>query len=744
VNTTTANIARAMHDQGWSPLPLPAGKKYPPPDGYTGYAGRNPTTADIDRWDWTGNIALRLPPDVIGIDVDVYKGGNVSELENLYGELPPTIWSTSRTDGSGISLFRVPPGTTINANPANAIEAIQAHHRYMVVWPSIHPDGGQYEWLDETSGETLDHAPDIDDLPDMPWAWIEGLAVAKGETATAAAPADVRAFIDRNTTGTAPGRLRGVQSRLDNYQGSRHDTLVEVACWALREAEAGCYTAQAAIDVLDAWWHRVMDDPNRLDGSEFGAAIRWATAQATLDPARIEQIKAETKTTAPAQVPTPPPNIDPDTGEILQPHNTRNLPDAFWEARPELHHIRQAAHSRLTSADAVLICTLARITTLIPPSNVLPAIIGGEVSANLFGSIVDPSGGGKSAAMSVARRLVPIIRKDIIDPILPSSGEGLIEAFMGWVEEEGDDGKKRKERKQVMNAGFAWVDEGQGLLAQADRSGSTIMETIRSAWMGQDLGQHNASEDRKRWLKEHRYRLSMVIGFQLAYAAHLIGDSEGGTPQRFTFALGTDPNIDDNVTWPGTLDLERWPSYGTLLTDITVDQDVQDGIRDRRRARSRGELTVDPLDVHQDLRRLKLGVAIGALNGRLEINAEDWELACEIDDTSCSVRSLAVEVDRTRKTHERQTGMRLAIERDEAVEAAVIRRAIEGGCRSISRRVWRGSNEGKPWTLNAAWRLVKSSHRDNADREAALALAVDRGWLVDIDDELHRGKVDPR
>ncbi len=48
-------------ERGWAPLPIPAGKKAPPPDGYTGAAGRAPTVAEVRRWvdtDGGGNVAL--------------------------------------------------------------------------------------------------------------------------------------------------------------------------------------------------------------------------------------------------------------------------------------------------------------------------------------------------------------------------------------------------------------------------------------------------------------------------------------------------------------------------------------------------------------------------------------------------------------------------------------------------------------------------------------------------------------
>jgi hypothetical protein len=725
-DTTTplaAEVARALLERGWAPLPIPARSKGAPPTGFTGYAGKYPTATQVQSWTWDGNIAIRLPPDVVGVDVDVYHGGDkgLDELQDRYGVLPATVWSTSREDGSGIALFRVPVGTTLATDPATGIDMIQAHHRYMVVHPSLHPEGRVYQWIDEADQETyLDGPPEPDELPELPWAWIEGLTVSKSDAARAATPDEVRAFVAEHTRQTRPAALRGVERRLAEYVGARHDTLVEVACWALREAAAGYYTADAAIDVLHRWWRRVMDDPARRDGGEFGSAVMWAVAQVAAEPERVAELEAQlSKSESPT--PTPPPNIDPETGEIIE-QSWTNLPEAFWHARPAFEHIRAAAHARMVSADAVLLAVLARVVMLTPPGIALPAIVGSRVSLNLFVSIIDASGGGKSAAVAVARELVPHRRDDIADPILPSSGEGLIEAYMGTR----DAGDGKKERAQTKTAGLAWVDEGQGLLAQSERSGSTIMETIRSAWMGGDLGQHNATEERRRWLKAHKYRLSMVVGFQLAYAASLIADGEGGTPQRFTFALASDPSIDPHAEWPGELDFEPRPTFA-LGDDITFDCELVAGIRERRLQRSRGTLVVDPLDTHADLRRMKLAAAVALLEERTHVGAEDWELAVEIDQTSCAVRSLAVEHARSQAARAEHARALSQANREALVGDATEARALDLGSRVIARKVHRVGGPTSRRDLHAA----AGRHRTAVTLEALIDRAVDLGWIVE-------------
>lgn len=161
---------------GYSPLPLPPGKKFPPPEDYTGEHGKMATAEDVEAWirdrpDW--NIGLRLPDGVIGIDLDAYKGDAeykaCEDLHERFGSLPDdSPWCSSRDDElSGIQLFKVPAGYRAK-DLGLAGEVIQQHHRYTVAPPSIHPDTGRrYEWK---SGLVA-----VEDLPELPRTWLEGI-----------------------------------------------------------------------------------------------------------------------------------------------------------------------------------------------------------------------------------------------------------------------------------------------------------------------------------------------------------------------------------------------------------------------------------------------------------------------------------------------------------------------------------------------------------------------------------------
>ncbi|RGC68439.1 DNA polymerase I, thermostable [Micromonospora sp. MW-13] len=191
---------------GWTCiLPVPVAAKWPPPVGYTGADGRDTDPATLTAWAGSlaaHSIALRMPDGVIGLDVDHYdkvktlpdgttatvaKRGadSLAEYEQRWGALPPTWRSSARQWPSGIRFYRVPAGRYA-ANLGDAIEVIQRHHRYAVVWPSVNPDAdaAPYRWYDPT-GAVSASVPKPNELPELPDAWVAGLR----EGATEAGPA---------------------------------------------------------------------------------------------------------------------------------------------------------------------------------------------------------------------------------------------------------------------------------------------------------------------------------------------------------------------------------------------------------------------------------------------------------------------------------------------------------------------------------------------------------------------------
>ena len=258
--TTVDPYAEAFDDYwraGWrGVLPLPYRRKKTPPDGYTGRAAIEPSYADMSTWAMDGpqNIALHLPPGVIGLDVDAYDGKPGAEtlqvLVSQCGALPPTWLSTSRGDGiSGIRLFRIPDGVElIGSKPG--IEIIQASHRYLVCWPSIHPEtGATYEWVDEATGET-GTVPPLDELPELPARWLAAL-----ERTTAVpdkvdlAPDAITLFLAGLPTGDPCKHILSAAGYAMT-KGSRHDAYNGAVLGVIDRGRNGCPGAIAALNRL--------------------------------------------------------------------------------------------------------------------------------------------------------------------------------------------------------------------------------------------------------------------------------------------------------------------------------------------------------------------------------------------------------------------------------------------------------------------------------------------------------------
>jgi len=421
------------------------------------------------------------------------------------------------------------------------------------------------------------------------------------------------------------------------------------------------------------------------------------------------------------------------------PHDWRNLPAEFWASRPVLGLIRQAAHFRVRSADAVLLCVLARVALLTSPTIALPAIAGGRASLNFLGGIVSSSGGGKTTADVVAGELLPVEqRKDIVVHSL-GSGEGAIEGYFEMVDEE-IDGKKRKVKKQTKVGAMYMLDEGQALAEMGGRSGATLLPTLRSAWSGSMLGQANATVETHRKIPAHKYRFVLLAGFQPEYASGLIADAAGGTPQRFVFAHGVDSTIpNEPIEWPGEIDWRPPGSYAGGI-DIDFEPSIAAEIRSRALMRQQGKWEPDPLDSHADLARMKMAALLAILDGRLYVEPEDWELAGMIMRSSAAVRTWVIELARSAAVQTEQAFAAKLANRAAVVEDTAEQRALESGARSMARKVHRSEVPLSKRELLAA---AASKHKQLASADEMIALAVDRGWLTTVADGWKSGDSRP-
>ena len=432
--------------------------------------------------------------------------------------------------------------------------------------------------------------------------------------------------------------------------------------------------------------------------------------------------------------PAPPPNVDPDTGEIVE-AATGPFPDEFWNARPYLQHIRQAALSRLVAPAAVLGAVLARVAAFTPPSTCLPPTIGTVAPLSTYVALLARSGGGKSSSVGCAAELLPIIPAGCIGPLALGSGEGLVESYFEMTDDVDGNGKKTRVKRQTRHGALFTLDEGQALAEMGNRKGATIMPVVRTAWTGGDPGQANASIETRRTLRQGSYAVGIVSLWQYKAAARLLEDADGGTPQRFVFLDTTDRTISiDAPEWPGPL---GWTPPPAIVMNgimghrhLELHPDIAHEIKSHHVAAHRGDVAVDPLDVHRGLAKAKVAGVLAVLDGRHHIDLDDWALAETIMAHSDSVRSWIV--DEARRAREAAD---LAGARKQAKVAAVIDESVEARALGrAARAVWRAASRAGdgPLTRRMAHAAITSRDRQHVTTDDAVAESVRLGWLVEV------------
>lgn len=284
---TAAPLYRAA---GWMQvIPLPEGRKTPPPSGFTGRSRKPVTDEQIRLWSQAtsdANTGIVIPEGVLVLDIDAAQGHQVkadgakgiSELSQELGVLPATWSSTAHGIGSPARhlFYKVPEGLAWKGGAIEGVDILQPGHRYSVVWPSIHPSGEMYCWY-TPSGSTTSQIPHISDLATLPWKWVDYLRKPEHTT-----PRPTSNTLISPETGTYDARMcKAINTFLHKTlsnpasKGSRHDTTLQ-AVWALVNfAQEG---HRGALDAISQLKPRFIQEvaPDR-QGKEREAAREWAS-----------------------------------------------------------------------------------------------------------------------------------------------------------------------------------------------------------------------------------------------------------------------------------------------------------------------------------------------------------------------------------------------------------------------------------------------------------------------------------
>lgn len=288
-----ATAAPQYRAAGWMQvIPLPEGRKTPPPAGFTGRSRKPVTDEQIQLWSQANpnaNTGIVIPEGVLVLDIDAAQGHQVkadgakgiSELSQELGALPATWSSTAHgIDSPARHLFyKVPEGLAWKGGAIEGVDILQPGHRYSVVWPSIHPSGEMYCWY-TPSGAIASTLPHISDLATLPWKWVDYLRKP-----------DSMANLTHSNPSTTPiaSNPRGYDARMCKAvntflngtlanpasKGSRHDTTLQ-AVWTLANfAQEG---HRGALDAINQLKPRFISEiaPDR-QGREREAAREWAS-----------------------------------------------------------------------------------------------------------------------------------------------------------------------------------------------------------------------------------------------------------------------------------------------------------------------------------------------------------------------------------------------------------------------------------------------------------------------------------
>lgn len=759
-DSSALDQALALGALGYKIVPLPPGEKYP--KGLSKWQERATNDADqIMDWWGTGEAGIgwamgRQPNgmNLAAIDVDVVDGkqgkATLAALvrdHDLTELIRNTVVSITGSGGRHI-VVEVGDVDVTNRVLGPGLD-LRGEGGFIVIPPSLHPNGERYRWAKGRSPQDLDPAP-------APMSLVRVLAGEEDEGRSAAASASDR---------PSPTHEEGEQSVVLTADSTPADwvrvnfriaDLLAEGGWTYLESKGG-----------DTYWCR--PDKNPRDGHsavlhDEAPLVVWSTSapegfwrvgrdnhdgSRSLSPLQVlaavrfgGDLSAASRW---ARQQMPRTGEAPDGGlggfstggNVIGDHEVAmrvagvNLPDEFWEVKPWLAHIRTAAHSRMVSPDAVLLGVLSRFSALIPPRLQLPGLVGSSATFDFIGCAVASSSGGKSIANRVAADLLPIARKDILVDLPVGSGEGVIQSFM--VDEVNDEGKRTGKQVVGMTAVHFTVDEGTALMEQQARKGTTIVQTLCSAWSGSVLGQANASAETRRIIEARRVRLSAVINIQTANGHLLLQDYmiAVGLPQRILFASAHAPlpEIAALPDWPGTLSVPIPPTLPDV-SYLSVAPEIAQEVRERRYAVATGAVVLGELDGHLGLLRLKLAGISALMDGRSHVDLTDWDLAAQMVHSSIAVRSALL-------TAKRQS--------DEARTVAKVTRSVAEEEIAHRQKVARLADRieakatSEPMTVSR-FRKAFCSATQKEYLDEALALAVDKGAIVIEETETAAGR----
>jgi len=410
----------------------------------------------------------------------------------------------------------------------------------------------------------------------------------------------------------------------------------------------------------------------------------------------------------------------------------------FWQRKRVLHEIRWLARERRVAPWAVLGAVLAQASCRIGPHVVLPAIVGGVASLNMLVGLVGPSGKGKGAATAVASEFLSVEGRFMSEEV--GTSQGIDSSFSESTPKVGT--------VQFNDVAFFYVPEVDTVKAHAEMSGSALLPTLRKIWSGEQLGAKYAAKERRRQVRAHGYRASVVAGIQPKRSGVLLDDVDGGTPQRWLWLPVTDPSAPRRtdklhappyVGTPPHLEWDVWLPYGEHRGEkdeplpvevktryvIPVCQKATEAIVDARELNLVSDEST--MDSHGLLTRLKVAALLAFIDRRLEVTDEDWDLALSVmwisNKTRAECQRALAEAEE--EEHARRGRGRAMVSMAEAVAAPALRdrrveRIQEIGLKALGIMQATPGREYSPKEIREASMDARARREFGADVLAAL------------------------
>jgi hypothetical protein len=293
-------------------------------------------------------------------------------------------------------------------------------------------------------------------------------------------------------------------------------------------------------------------------------------------------------------------------------------------------------------------------------------------SLNTFVGVVGPSSAGKGGSLTVAAEVLEALGGVPFDVLPLGSGEAIAHAYAKRI-------KGNPKPQRIAESALFELAEVDTLAGLTERRGGTLLPELRKAWSGERVGFHYVDPTKRLPLEPHTYRLCLWVGIQPEKAGVLLNDAAGGTPQRFVWLPVQDLgalSFDHSDEAPDPLRWEAPELSGGHIMGVC--EEARRVILAAREAGLRGE--VDALNGHALLCRLKVAAGLALLDRRVDVDAQDWQLAGHVMDVSQATRShvvavLATEARRANVARAKAEGERSVVAADVVADAITARAA---------------------------------------------------------------------